>query len=261
MAKLAVRIADELERRLAAGYWRDGEVIGSETELLDEFKVSRPILREAILTLEQRQVAVSRRGPGGGLLARIPDSSGVAAAVARCLQFQGVTAHQLFQARSLLEQALCEHLCSRISEASLKKLRAHVSTSAPRQPDGSLPAVRNFHLLLADAVENPVFAVYMSAMDQVAYDFVRALNVRVSDEVVERLLVRQRQIVEAIALGDAALARAGVRSYTDEVCNLVAVDLPGRLSRNAWSAAPELRRKPVRKRKVAKAGEERRRRT
>jgi len=80
-------------------------VIGSEAQLLEQFKVSRTVLREALLLLEQRQIATQRRGNGGGVLARRPELSVVARTVSLFLECEAVKSDQILDARILLEES------------------------------------------------------------------------------------------------------------------------------------------------------------
>ena len=61
-------VADRILGDIAEEGWPEGEVVGSEAELLERYGVSRAVFREAVRLLEHLQVARMRRGPGGGLV-------------------------------------------------------------------------------------------------------------------------------------------------------------------------------------------------
>ena len=65
---LASVIARRLEDEIVARGWPVGEVLGSESELLEYFGVSRAVFREAVRVVENTGAARMRRGPGGGLI-------------------------------------------------------------------------------------------------------------------------------------------------------------------------------------------------
>src|SRR4051794_1059847 len=67
-AKLAEVVAGRLRDDIATTGWPVGAVVGSETELLARYGVSRAVLREAVRLLEYHSVARMWRGPGGGLV-------------------------------------------------------------------------------------------------------------------------------------------------------------------------------------------------
>ena len=52
--------------------WPLGEVLGSQSELIERYGVSRAVFREAVRLVENQQVAFMRRGPGGGLVVTEP---------------------------------------------------------------------------------------------------------------------------------------------------------------------------------------------
>ena len=65
---LAVTIGDDI----AASGWHVGSVFGTETALLERYRVSRAVLREAVRLPEYHSIAQMRRGPGGGLVIAEP---------------------------------------------------------------------------------------------------------------------------------------------------------------------------------------------
>src|SRR5262245_41303067 len=75
--KVASRVADLIIRDIGKNGWQIGSVIGSESELLDRYDVSRAVFRESVRLLEHLGVATTRRGPGGGLVVTKPSTSAV----------------------------------------------------------------------------------------------------------------------------------------------------------------------------------------
>src|SRR4051812_32028391 len=64
--KLASVVAQRIEDDIVASGWPEGQVLGSETDLLERFGVSRAVVREAVRIIEHTGAARMRRGPGGG---------------------------------------------------------------------------------------------------------------------------------------------------------------------------------------------------
>ncbi len=81
-SKLAERVASRIIADIRARGWPVGEVLGSETELLERYGVSRAVFREAVRLLEHQQIARMRRGPGGGLVIEAPSVESVVEAMA-----------------------------------------------------------------------------------------------------------------------------------------------------------------------------------
>lgn len=72
---LYLQIKDQLINRLAAGEWKPGEALPSETALAAEYGVSQGTLRKAITTLEERHLVFRRQGHGTFAARHTPDRS------------------------------------------------------------------------------------------------------------------------------------------------------------------------------------------
>lgn len=56
-AKRAAKVADRIIEDVMVLGWPVGEVLGSESELLERYNVSRAVFREAVRLIEHQQVA------------------------------------------------------------------------------------------------------------------------------------------------------------------------------------------------------------
>lgn len=72
---LYLQIRDQLVNRLAAGEWKPGEALPSETALAAEYGVSQGTLRKAITALEERHLVFRRQGHGTFAARHTPDRS------------------------------------------------------------------------------------------------------------------------------------------------------------------------------------------
>src|ERR1700753_3813265 len=102
-AKRAAKVADLIIEDVMALGWPVGEVLGSETELLERYQVSRAVFREAVRLLEHQQVARTRRGPGGGLVITEPTVDAVIDAVVLYLYRAEARLDEVVEARLGLE--------------------------------------------------------------------------------------------------------------------------------------------------------------
>jgi GntR family transcriptional repressor for pyruvate dehydrogenase complex len=73
--RVAERVAAELRRRILAGEYGDELRLPTQVQLLREFRVSYPALREALGTLEAEGLVSVRRGSVGGAQVHRPDRS------------------------------------------------------------------------------------------------------------------------------------------------------------------------------------------
>jgi DNA-binding FadR family transcriptional regulator len=91
--RLTQTTADRL-RELALGV-PEGQLLGTEKELIAHFGVSRPTFRQAVHIVEAERLVESVRGLNGGLFSRRPDLEGVIASAATYLRSRGSTLGQV----------------------------------------------------------------------------------------------------------------------------------------------------------------------
>jgi DNA-binding FadR family transcriptional regulator len=102
-AKLAENLAASIGDEIVAGGWRVGSVFGTETALLERYRVSRAVFREAVRLLEYHSVAQMRRGPGGGLVVTRPQAQASIDTIALYLQYRKPTREDLRCVRDAIE--------------------------------------------------------------------------------------------------------------------------------------------------------------
>src|ERR1700743_249632 len=70
--KTAELIAANLRRQIVGGGLKEGLALPPEAELMEQFRVSRPTLREAFRILEAESLITIRRGSRGGAQVTAP---------------------------------------------------------------------------------------------------------------------------------------------------------------------------------------------
>lgn len=123
-AKKPERLAWQIRELIIARGWPIGWNIGTEAELTARFGVGRPVLREAIRSLERLGVAEMGRGGASGLTVISPDPARIVAACRRHLRRTGVTSDQAEQVRRLVSQ-------TRFAEGRLARLIIEILAPPP----------------------------------------------------------------------------------------------------------------------------------
>jgi DNA-binding FadR family transcriptional regulator len=162
--KRASRLADRIIEDVMALGWPVGHVLGAEGELLERYSVSRAVFREAVRLLEQREVARTRRGPGGGLVVTEPTVEAVMDAVVLYLHRVDARLDEVFEAKITLEEIATELAVDRLEEEDLLRLRSVVDGSAATP--GADP--REFHAMLARMTRNPAIELFVDVVNRVA---------------------------------------------------------------------------------------------
>ena len=101
--KLAEMLAATIGDDLAASGWQVGSVFGTETALIERYRVSRAVFREAVRLLEYHSIAHMRRGPGGGLVIAEPAAQASIDTIALYLQYRDPSREDLGSVRDAIE--------------------------------------------------------------------------------------------------------------------------------------------------------------
>jgi GntR family transcriptional repressor for pyruvate dehydrogenase complex len=101
--KAAELVAADLRRQIIRGQLVDGDTLPPESELMTQFGVSRPTLREAFRVLESESLITIRRGARGGARVQPPGREVAARYTSFTLEYRGVTIRDVYDARAALE--------------------------------------------------------------------------------------------------------------------------------------------------------------
>ncbi|WP_051736787.1 FadR/GntR family transcriptional regulator [Pseudonocardia halophobica] len=201
--KLAAQVAELLENEIMDAGWPVGFVMGSEADLIARLRVSRAVFREAVRVLEHHDVAYMRRGPGGGLVVKAPDSAAAARACALNLGYHEATWEQVFEARSALELRCVEIATQQIDEEGIAKLRVALAAEEEAQYAGEV-GTSGLHLILAEISGNPAFMLFIDVLTKLSRgggspDRAPAAALEVKKA--------HAKIADAVIAGDVSLAR------------------------------------------------------
>jgi DNA-binding FadR family transcriptional regulator len=205
--KLAVEAlrADVLARE-------DGELIGSEDELLARHGVSRPTLRQAAALVAQEQLLQVKRGVGGGYIARRPTSRAVAHMAAIYLQTRNAGLEEVIRSLEPIRAELARLAATNIDDTGREALREYLERETQRTAEGTgyrtmIRGEREFGAVLGQASRNDVMSLFL----EILYDL--AATIRPEHDIYlgrpERIAMyrdRRMRIAEAVLDGDAEVA-------------------------------------------------------
>jgi DNA-binding FadR family transcriptional regulator len=209
-AKLAATVADRIVADVIAAGWPVGEVLGSETDLLERYGVSRAVFREAVRIVEHQQVARMRRGPGGGLIVTEPTVETIIDASVLYLYRVDARLDEVFEARLALEELVTQLAPTRLSESDLVELRALVRAEA----DGTVQDHRALHSLLAKATGNPALELFVDILNRVTLLYFADAG-SLTPETIGDSVHAHARIADAVIAGDAGLARRRMTRHLD----------------------------------------------
>jgi GntR family transcriptional repressor for pyruvate dehydrogenase complex len=165
-------VAAKLRKQIITGELRDGDEIPTELELLAEFGVSRPSIRDAFRILETEGLIRIRRGRFGGATVLRPNAESAAYNLGLVMQADGTTMADLAAARGLLEP-LCAALCAQHPEREriADELEQIVAESMPDDDAAAsskftVEALR-FHTAIVDRCGNTTLRLLAGALESV----------------------------------------------------------------------------------------------
>jgi DNA-binding FadR family transcriptional regulator len=222
---MAEQVASELRRRIIKGELREGDHLPPEADLIAEFGVSRPTMREAVLLLEAESLIVVRRGVGGGARVQTPKRAVAARYAGLILEHQGTTVRDVYDARVVIETPSVGILARRRTKADLAQLRTALARqqAVADDPSASLAEHNEFHRLVVRLAGNDTLCL----LNDVVQEIIKTTNSRLSQEKVpsarasaDRKAVKShRLLVDLIEARDADAAEALWRKHLIEAEN------------------------------------------
>ena len=164
------QVAQELLARIADADLDVGLTFATEAELLRQFKVSRPTLREGIRILESQGILEQRPGPGGGIVIRRPSLDMVAHSLSIFLRFNGVPFSAVLKSRELIEPALAAEAALQATEEDFSEMTASIERMHEQSEvqEAFVAENRVFHSIVARASGNKVLEAFWGAISLLA---------------------------------------------------------------------------------------------
>lgn len=128
--KTSELVADALRKRIVRGDLKEGQSLNSETQLMKQFAISRPTMREAVRILESESLITVSRGSRGGAVVSKPKVDVAARYAGLFLQVEGTTIGDIFFARNVIEPAAVRLLAEGPTNKILSSLREYVDNEA-----------------------------------------------------------------------------------------------------------------------------------
>lgn len=164
---IAELIADSIRDRILKGEYDDVESLPKQEDLLEEFNVSKPSIREALRILETEGLIRVRRGSQGGAAIHLPESRDAAYMLGLVLQSKRVGVEDVGGALRRLEPA-CAALCAEHDDRSgiveeLRRIHAD-AVGAVADEIEFVHQMRRFHEAIVEACDNETLKVLVGSL-------------------------------------------------------------------------------------------------
>jgi GntR family transcriptional repressor for pyruvate dehydrogenase complex len=212
--KLYQQVAAAIGEGIAAGRYPRGQRLPSERDLAEEFGVSRPTIREAMLALEIRGMVEARHGSGVYVTENPP--------IQLAAPELDIGAFELTEARALFEGEAAALAATAITDEELDRLEKILVDMAEENAVGGgkgEQADRRFHVTIAEATRNAAIvsvieslwdARYRSPLCRHMLDRARAMGVQPRIE-------EHRRLLDALRTRDPQQARRAMREHLEHV--------------------------------------------
>jgi GntR family transcriptional repressor for pyruvate dehydrogenase complex len=158
----ARRIAQTLSEEIVSGRLPPGEQLPAERALATRYGVGRPLIREALRSLEELGLIETR--VGRGTFVRSVSVASVHRPVGMAIRRRGVTAAQLSEARITLESEAASLAAARATEADLDGLEEALRLLESSDGIDHVKLDLAFHLAIAAAAQNPVIEMMLESI-------------------------------------------------------------------------------------------------
>lgn len=220
-------IASYLRAQIVRGELKEGDGLPSEVELMEQFDVSRPTLREAFRILEAESLIAIRRGSRGARVLA-PDIGVAARYVGLLLQVSGTTIADVYEARSVIEPPAAGRLARVATAEDVAALRtcvrgiASAIEAAPSLDAGRFAQLtQQFHDLLMQRAGNRTLAIQSAVLSDVVNTHLGLVGRFDEDPATARRAFARTirsydKVIDLVETGDPAGAETHWRKHMDE---------------------------------------------
>ena len=215
--KLYEEVADQLERMIEDGEYPRGDQLPSERDLMRQFGVGRPAIREALFHLRKMGLVEIRSGERARVTRPTPQFViDALAGTARHMIAAPGGVHDFQDARVFFEVGLARHAAEHATDEDLARFKT--ALEANRQSIGDLKRFERtdvaFHYVLAVLPQNPIFTAIHAALAEWLLEQ-RQTTLAPGQDL--KAYQAHRAIFEAVAARDPDRAEKAMRDHLDYV--------------------------------------------
>ncbi|MCK9542500.1 MAG: GntR family transcriptional regulator [Novosphingobium sp.] len=167
--KIAEVIAGHIRRSILRGDIQPGNFLPPEAQLIADFEVSRPTVREAFRILEAEDLIRISRGARKGAQVLRPSSDMIARGMGIALQTRGASIADVYNARAAIEpiaaRFAAEHNPAEASRRLFQQVELERRFIAARDVENLWSATSQYHRLLMEGSGNITLSLLGLALD------------------------------------------------------------------------------------------------
>lgn len=210
---LTEAIIQEVLSQIRDGSLSPGDRLPSETQLMGQLGVSRPVLREALRSLATMNV-ISIRPGHGAVVHEIRDIGVLNPDILSLVLERGNELRQLHEARMVLEVALAGMAAERAEPEDWKRMEDCLEQlrTVETYSQADIPA-KDFHMAIAHASHNPLLAQQMPAIYDTFYEHLQRRGRPLFTPDGEYEI--HKELLDSLRKGDPETAREAMRQHLE----------------------------------------------
>jgi GntR family transcriptional regulator, transcriptional repressor for pyruvate dehydrogenase complex len=190
---LSKQVVESIIQLLISGQLKPGDKLPTEMELMEELDVSRPVLREALSSLDSLGIITRKTREGTFFNNKIGSHP---FSVMLALAHDNLPA--IIEARMALELGLVAIAAEKISEEQLAKLKETIDVIESSKDNNYGEADKEFHQIIASSADNPIVEGMIDSLIMT----IRKINSEITYRERDRTLQQHIAIYEALVKRD-----------------------------------------------------------
>ena len=171
-ARLSKGISKQLKDQIYQGVLKPGDRLPTLDALSEAFRVGKPVVREAIQSLENSGMIFVKPGAGGGAFVRKVGARILSEVFEGIIKLDSVSMDELTEARLIVEMAMLPSILDCIQPMDLKELEQNIAkarTSLKQRVKDSTNI--EFHIILARINKNRLLLKIIEAFSELGWKF------------------------------------------------------------------------------------------
>ena len=207
--RLSDKVVNVITEQIKSGQLKPGDMLPSEPDLANALQVSRGILREALTTLQARNIIYRKPKEGTFIKTGAPDLLNESWAIS----MKQATYLDLIEVRECMEKRIVEKVIDLATEEQINELYDLIQTETTAEMEHS--ADYYFHYRLAEFSQNTIFVSFIDTY----YDIFNEITSISSRKNLRKESINQEHmaIVNAIKARDKREAKASIRYHLNMV--------------------------------------------
>ena len=171
--KISDHIVEQIREAIFEGRLKPGDKLPSEKKLMEDFKVSKATLREAMRSLEVLGFLEIKKGVSGGAFVTEVDMKTARDSFTNFLHFKNLSLNDLTEVRLLLESHIAEKAALTITEDDLNRLKKLIEEcDYILKHDIPIESRKNeieFHRIIGSISGNPILMFILDFVERLRF--------------------------------------------------------------------------------------------